>query len=140
MYKINLSSVGKNKEAWLEEALVLYQKRMQQLIQLQFHWVKTTDQLIKALEKESQIVCFDPNGDPLTSEKFAKALEFNLQKGGSKLALVIGPAEGLPDILKKHPLISLSKMIFTHQLTRIVVLEQIYRATQIWKNSPYHFS
>lgn len=95
---------------------------------------------MKALEKESQILCFDPLGDPLTSEHFAKALESNLQKGGSKLALVIGAADGLPSSLKKYPLISLSKMIFTHQLTRLVVLEQIYRATQIWKNSPYHFS
>lgn len=140
MYKINLYSVGKNKESWLSEALQIYQKRLLSQIDIQFHWLKTTELLIKTLEKESFIVCFDPKGSELTSEQFAETLKQELQKSGCKLSIVIGPAEGLPNVLKKFPLISFSKMIFTHQLSRIIALEQIYRAVQIWKNSPYHFS
>ena len=140
MYKINLYSVGKNKETWLSNALQIYQKRLLNQIDIQFHWHKTTELLVKALEKEPAIICFDPKGKDLTSEEFADTLKSELQKGGCKLSIVIGAAEGLPVSLKTFPLISFSKMIFTHQLSRIIVLEQIYRAVQIWKNSPYHFS
>ncbi|MCH9631855.1 MAG: Ribosomal RNA large subunit methyltransferase H [Chlamydiae bacterium] len=140
MYKINLYSVGKNKEAWLEDALNLYQKRMQKQVQLHFNWFKSSELLLKALQKENQIFCFDPKGVSLTSESFAKTLEKGLIEGGSQVTFVIGEAHGLTQELKNYPLISLSKMIFTHQLTRLVVAEQIYRAVQIWNNSPYHFS
>ncbi len=140
MYKINLYSVGKSKEPWLSQALLLYKNRLKSKIQLNFHWVKTTEHLSKALEKETLIYALDPRGDLLTSEEFADKLRLGFEKNGCELALVIGGVEGLPSILKKHPLISLSKMIFTHQLSRIIVAEQIYRAVQIWNNSPYHFS
>ena len=140
MYKINLYSVGKNKEAWLGEALGLYQKRMQKQVQLQFHWFKSSNLLLKALQKEKSVLCFDPKGDSLTSEEFALALEKGLTSGGAQISLVIGEAAGLTPELKKYPLISFSKMIFTHQLSRLIITEQIYRAVQIWNNSPYHFS
>lgn len=140
MFKINLYSVGKNKETWLEQALSLYQKRLQNQLILQFNWVKHSDQLIKLLEKEKNIICFDPLGKALTSEDFAETIKQSLIKGGSQLTLLIGGAEGIPEVFKSCPLISLSKMIFTHQMTRLIVTEQIYRATQIWSNSPYHFS
>lgn len=140
MYKINLYSVGKNKESWLEEALALYQTRLQKQITIHFNWLKNSDQLLKALQKESKVYCFDPQGESLTSDQFADTLQNGLVQGGSQVALVIGEAQGLTKELKNYPLISLSKMIFTHQLTRLVVMEQIYRAVQIWNNSPYHFS
>lgn len=114
--------------------------RMQKQIQLQFNWVKNSEQLLKALQKENEIICFDPNGASLTSEAFASTLESKLIKGGSQIALVIGEAQGLTPELKNYPLISFSKMIFTHQLSRLIVVEQIYRSVQIWNNSPYHFS
>lgn len=140
MYKINLYSVGKNKEAWLNDALKEYQKRLQKQIQLHFQFFKTTEQMVKALQNESFIICLDPKGEELTSESFAQSLKLSLEKGGCSLAIVIGESRGLPPSLKKHPLISFSKMIFTHQLSRLIITEQIYRAVQIWNRSPYHFS
>lgn len=140
MYKINLYSVGKNKESWLEEALSLYQTRLSSKIKLHFIWAKNSIQLMKFLEKERHIICFDPKGAELTSEAFSKTLFDSLDAAGSSLALVIGEASGLTEPLKKHPLISLSKMIFTHQMSRLIVAEQIYRAQAIRDNSPYHFS
>lgn len=140
MYKINLYSVGKNKETWLNDALKEYQKRLQKQIQLLFNFSKTTEQMVKALQNESFIICLDPKGEELSSESFAQFLKQNLEKNGCNLALVIGESRGLPLILKKHPLVSFSKMIFTHQLSRLIITEQIYRAVQIWNRSPYHFS
>jgi len=140
MYKINLYSVGRSKEGWLEEALTLYQKRLSSKIKLHFIWTKNSNQLMKFLEKEKVILCFDPKGEALSSEDFSKTLFNSLERGGSHVALVIGEALGLPPTLKAHPLISLSKMIFTHQVSRLIVAEQIYRALAIRENSPYHFS
>lgn len=132
--------MGKNKEDWLEQALLLYQKRLQKQIFLQFYWLKSSEHIHKALQKETVIFCFDPKGEALTSESFAQILEKGLIQGGSQIALVIGEAKGLSLELKKFPLLSFSKMIFTHQLSRLIITEQIYRAAHIWNNSPYHFS
>jgi len=140
MYKISLYSVGKNKERWLQEALDLYQTRLSNQIKLQFIWVKNSNQLLKFLENEKNIICFDPKGPLLTSEEFSKTLFKELERGGCQLALVIGEAQGLHPSLKNYPLISLSKMVFTHQMTRLIVAEQIYRALAIKQGSPYHLS
>lgn len=62
-----------------------------------------------------------------------------LPPGGSRLVFVIGGAEGLPSALKeKKELWSLSKLTFTHQWARVLLTEQIYRATEIKKGSGYH--
>jgi 23S rRNA (pseudouridine1915-N3)-methyltransferase len=59
---------------------------------------------------------------------------------GGKIALVIGGSDGLTPWMKQKAkwLISFSKLTFTHQITRLILLEQIYRALQIHKNTPYH--
>jgi 23S rRNA (pseudouridine1915-N3)-methyltransferase len=64
-----------------------------------------------------------------------------LDRGGSRLSFVIGGAEGLPSELKntqKLSLLSLSALTFTHQFARIILMEQIYRASEIRKGSAYH--
>ena len=63
----------------------------------------------------------------------------NVQDGGASINFVIGGFDGLPDILlKKYPSLSLSKMTWTHQMARLLLIEQIYRATEIYKGSGYH--
>lgn len=139
MYKIKIFSVGKTKETWLEDALSEYIRRLQPVLAIEFIWAKNDEQLLQLVAKESLVVCLDPNGKLMSSEKFASFLESKLEEGGSRLAFVIGGAEGLPPLLKTSPLqISLSPLTFTHQLTRLVLLEQIYRAFEIIKGSPYH--
>ncbi|MCH9633712.1 MAG: Ribosomal RNA large subunit methyltransferase H [Chlamydiae bacterium] len=133
-------SVGKNKEKWLQDALELYQGRLSSQIKLKFIWSKNSNQLLKFLENEKKIICFDPVGFSFTSEKFSSYLFKALEEGGTQLALVIGEAQGLPEALKKHPAISLSKMVFTHQMARLIVAEQIYRALAIKEGLPYHLS
>jgi 23S rRNA (pseudouridine1915-N3)-methyltransferase len=138
MYKIYLYSVGKSKESWLEDALELYQKRLSSQIKLHFIWAKNSNQLVKLLEDKKNILCLDPKGKMMTSEEFSIYLFKSLEQGGSQLHLVIGAALGLPDELKDFPQISLSKMVFTHQMTRLILTEQIYRALAIQQGSPYH--
>ena len=62
-----------------------------------------------------------------------------LEKGGARITFAIGGAEGFSEEVKKsYPLISLSPLTFTHQMTRLILIEQIYRATEILKGSKYH--
>lgn len=139
MFKIKIISVGKNKEKWLEEALNEYCKRLKPHLQIEFIWTKDDDQFLFFVLKETSYVALDPTGRMLNSEKFADYLIEHLQKEGSRLTFVIGGAEGLPEEIKKNgSLLSLSALTFTHQITRLVLIEQIYRAIEIQKGSQYH--
>lgn len=138
--KIKILSVGKNKEKWLTDALNEYVKRLKPVISFEFLWARNDEQLIAWSEKETPaVICLDPQGDQFDSQEFATFLIKKLEAEGGSLAFVIGGSQGLPDILtKRFPLISLSKLTFTHQLTRLILLEQIYRAFEIARGSQYH--
>lgn len=139
MYKLRIYSVGKTKEDWLESAIAEYLKRLQQVAPIEFILVKNDDQLVSLVEKEEAIICLDPEGQVMDSEKFSSFLIKQLETNGSRLAFVIGGPEGLPATLKKkHPLLSFSPMTFTHQIIRLILVEQIYRAMEINKGSRYH--
>jgi 23S rRNA (pseudouridine1915-N3)-methyltransferase len=139
MYKIKILSIGKTKEVWLEEALNEYLKRLQPVAAFEFNWAKNEKHLLELARKETCAICLDANGKLMTSEQFSLFIHDGLLKYGSRLTFVIGGAEGLPSELKKNrDLISLSPMTFTHQATRLVLLEQIYRAFEIAKGSKYH--
>ncbi|OJU82670.1 MAG: 50S rRNA methyltransferase [Chlamydia sp. 32-24] len=141
MFKIKIISIGKNKETWLENALAEYKKRLCQLVEFTFIWAKDNDHLLQIIEKESKqsIICLDPNGKEFDSLQFSKFIQDRLIKADSRLAFVIGGAEGLPLSLKSgYELVSLSRLTMTHQLTRLFLIEQLYRAFEIAKGSPYH--
>lgn len=138
MYKITLYSVGKSKEAWLQDALSIYQTRLKNKITFDFKWAKNSNQLVKWLEKEQKIICLDEGGKEYSSTQFSKFFFKQLEQFGCELHLVIGDAEGIPKELKKFMSLSLSKMTFTHQMARLVLIEQIYRAWTIKEGIPYH--
>ncbi len=139
MLKIKILGVGKTKEPWLENAIAIYLQRLKNQVQIEFVFVKDDLQLTAALAKEPAIVCLDSTGKLMTSEQFSSFTMKKLEEGGSRLTFVIGGAEGLPlEIKNIYPLISLSKLTFTHQMIRLMLIEQIYRAFEIIKGSPYH--
>lgn len=139
MLKIKILSVGKTKEPWLEEALAEYVKRLKPTAELEFVWAKNDAQLTSLAEQETLPICLDPNGLMMNSAEFSTFLLKKLEEGGSRTCFVIGGADGLPAMLKKgRSLISFSRMTFTHQITRLVLIEQIYRAFEIFKGTKYH--
>lgn len=87
-----------------------------------------------------RIVALDVKGRSLTSEQFAQFLEKEFTAAGARVSFFIGGSDGLPpEILEKaSSRISLSALTFTHQITRLVLMEQLYRACEILKGSPYH--
>lgn len=139
MLKLKIFSIGKTKEKWLNEAFNEYIKRLKPFVQIDCLWAKDSPQLVEWAQKESSYLCLDPAGHTFTSEGFSQFLFQQWEREGSRLNLMIGGAEGLPPELKqKGILISLSPLTFTHQITRLVLIEQIYRAIEIKKGSHYH--
>jgi 23S rRNA (pseudouridine1915-N3)-methyltransferase len=140
VFDITIYSVGKNKESWLTEALDEYVKRLKGTVKIQWVLLKNDEELENQVFLEKSWIALDPKGKVFSSEEFSKFLIKNIELEKGKLQFVIGSSEGLTPKLRngaKH-LFSLSPLTFTHQITRLVLLEQIYRAIQIHKNTPYH--
>ncbi len=140
MYKIKVYSVGKTKETWLQEALEEYEKRLKPILGFEWILAKTDENLKQLLEKEANFICLDPQGRQLSSEQFCHFLIKELERCHSRMSFVIGGHSGIPLKLKtlSRNLISLSKMTFTHQITRLILVEQIYRSLEINKGTAYH--
>lgn len=136
MIKIRILSIGKNKENWLDEALKDYADRLKRTAKIEWAWVENEIELEKRIDGHT--IALDPQGRQMNSEQFSAFLMKEVEKGGARLTFVIGGAEGLSPALKKHTLISLSPLTFTHQMARLILIEQIYRAFEIDRGSPYH--
>ena len=140
MVRIKIFSISKTKESWLQEALEAYEKRLKAIMPIEWIFAKNNEQLSGFLEKESHFIALTLSAKEPTSEQFASDLYLWLERFGSRLNFVIGGAEGIPQNLieKAFQTISLSKLTFTHQMARLLLIEQIYRATEIHKKSGYH--
>ena len=136
MIKIRILSIGKNKESWLDEALKDYSDRLKRTAKIEWLFVESNPELEKKIDGHT--IALDPQGKLYSSEQFSELLLKEVEKGGSRLTFIIGGPEGLPPSFKKLPLISLSPLTFTHQMARLILVEQIYRAFEIDRGSPYH--
>jgi 23S rRNA (pseudouridine1915-N3)-methyltransferase len=140
MFKIKVYTIGKLKETWLEKILAEYTKRLCTSLTIEWNLAKNQSQLDMFLEKETHYICLDPKGHQLTSLAFSQFLFQNLEINGSRLSFIIGGAEGLSSKIKgkASQVISLSLLTFTHQMTRLILVEQLYRAVEIEKGTQYH--
>lgn len=137
MIRIQILSPGKIKDAWLEDALQEYLKRLSSYAEVTCHWCKDETAFQKLLSSQKDVIYLDPQGKEYTSEGFSEYMFKEIERGGSKITFAIGGPEGFKDLEGKKK-ISLSKMTFTHQMARVILLEQIYRAFEIDKGSEYH--
>lgn len=96
--------------------------------------------ILKAIPGGYRVFALDENGTEHTSEELAKGLERLMVQGVSSVAFVVGGSAGLdPAVLARADgSISLSRMTLPHQLARVVLLEQVYRAFRIMRGEPYH--
>ena len=137
--RVRIVSPGKNKERWLEDAIELYTTRLRGTLELECVWVRDDAALVKQARDAGSVIALDPLGKTCTSEEFSELLFAAIERGGSRLSFIIGGAEGLPkEVRADATLVSLSRLTFTHQMARLVLAEQIYRATEIRKGSGYH--
>ena len=140
MYKIKVFSIGKTKEPWLIQGLEEYTKRLKPLASITWILAKNEDLLNSYLKKENSFICLDEKGICSSSSDFSRLIQKELEQGGTSLSFVIGGDTGISENLKKNAscILSLSSLTFTHQMTRLILLEQLYRAFEIQKGSPYH--
>ena len=150
--KINIVCVGKIKEKYFLDAIDEYKKRLSRFVTFSIIEVdeaskeenlekKNEIEGKKLLEKcSSVIVCLDRQGKELESTELAKFIENKQVSGTSEISFVIGGSNGLSrEILQKASLVlSFGKITFPHQLFRVVLTEQIYRAITIINGLPYH--
>lgn len=146
--KITLIVVGKLKERFLVEGVAEYAKRLQKFARLEVREVaecRTVEEegqkILSLVPKDSWLCVLDVAGVELSSEGFAKKIAALTLSGVSNLTFTIGGAFGLSEELRQAASfrLSLSKMTFTHQMARLVLVEQIYRAFKINRNEPYHW-
>ncbi|OWZ83507.1 23S rRNA (pseudouridine(1915)-N(3))-methyltransferase RlmH [Natranaerobius trueperi] len=158
--KFTIIAVGKIKEKYLIQGIKEYQKRIIPYAKLEIKEVKDTplpsklhtEEVNKVKREEEErirtyisskdyLIILDPNGNQLTSKDFAKKLDKLSLHGTSNITLVIGGTLGLSEKLKQEAdlLLSFSKFTFPHQLMRLILVEQIYRALKINRNEPYHY-
>lgn len=134
--------VGKKSggEDFINDGISEYEKRLSSTMNIQTYFYKTDDELVSAINSQKYLTfCMDENGFEYTSREFSKIVFDSFEESGAHITFVIGGFSGLPKSLKsKHKLISLSKMTWTHQMARLLLVEQLYRANEIHKGSKYH--
>lgn len=148
---IRIAAVGKIKETFFTQALEEYSKRLSGYYKLQIIEVadekcdektleKEADKILKVLKDTDYVIALAIQGKKYSSEGFAELIR-QLEVGGkSSITFVIGGSLGLSKRVldRADLLLSFSDMTFPHQLMRIILLEQIYRACKINRNEPYH--
>ena len=160
MLNINIVCVGKIKENYLKDAIAEYSKRLSRfcnlnIVELQdeklpeklnnsvINEVKNKEcgKMIQAIKKDSYIICLDLKGKEFSSEEFSKKIENIALNFNSSITFVIGGTLGLNDeiLSLSNEKVCFSKMTFPHQLIRVFLLEQLFRAFKISNNETYHW-
>ena len=160
MLSINIVCVGKLKEEYIKNAINEYSKRLSKYCSLNFIELqdeklpnklndslideikqKEASKIINHIKKDSYIICLDLKGKELSSEDFSKKIDDIALNFNSSITFVIGGTLGLTDDVLNlaNEKLCFSKMTFPHQLIRVFLLEQLFRAFKISKNETYHW-
>lgn len=133
-------AVGKVKERWIRDGIQEYSKRLRNLAIAEVKDAtleKETTKILAALKSNEKLVLLTEDGGRYTSVEFARFLE---RHQSNNLAFVIGGPEGISDELRDRAwkTLSLSPLTFTHEMARLFLVEQLYRAHNILSGGSYH--
>ncbi len=148
---LRIVAVGKKHESWVVEGIERYQKRLKALFLVE--WVlmahspydgdrarqEESERILSGISAHAFVVVLDERGKTLDSLQFAKTLEEQLDRSVD-IVVIIGGAYGVDDRLRNRAQLvwSLSPLVFPHQLVRLILIEQLYRAQQITIGGQYH--
>ncbi|PKA96662.1 23S rRNA (pseudouridine1915-N3)-methyltransferase [Flavobacteriaceae bacterium MAR_2009_75] len=153
---IKLLAIGKTDSKPLQQLISEYEKRLKHYVKFEIDVIadiknsknlseaqqkeKEGEQILKRLSPTDILVLLDENGKQFSSINFSGYLQKKMNAGIKQLVLVIGGPYGFSENIyqKAEGKISLSKMTFSHQMVRLFIIEQVYRAFTILKNEPYH--
>ncbi|REH93400.1 23S rRNA (pseudouridine(1915)-N(3))-methyltransferase RlmH [Staphylococcus felis] len=157
--KITIVAVGKLKEKYWKQAIAEYEKRLSAYTKIDIVEVpdekapenmsekeieqvkaKEGERILAKIKPLSTVITLEIKGKMLGSEELAKELDQRMIQGASDFTFVIGGSNGLHDTVlqRSNFALSFSKMTFPHQMMRVVLLEQIYRAFKINRGEAYH--
>lgn len=160
MLNISIICIGKIKENYLKDAINEYSKRLSKFCNLKITELldeklpskindsiiaeiknKECDKIIDVIKKDSYIICLDLKGKEYSSEDFSKKIEDIALNFNSSITFIIGGTLGLNEKILSlaNEKICFSKMTFPHQLIRVFLLEQLFRAFKISNNETYHW-
>lgn len=153
---IKIIAVGKIKEKFMQQAIAEYEKRLKGYCSLFVMEIPPenifdealadkykeieAEKILPLIKKDSFVVALEVTGKNFSSEEFASKMKEFANNGINELIFIIGGANGIAQKLSDVAdlKLSFSKMTFTHQMIRLILLEQIYRSYKINLNEPYH--
>ena len=153
---IKLIAIGKTDSVSLQDLIKVYENRLKHYVRFELDIIpdiknvknlseteqkeKEGELILKKLNTTDVLILLDENGKQFGSVEFADFLQKKMNSGIKQLVLVIGGPYGFSDVVyaKAQAKISLSQMTFSHQMVRLFLVEQLYRAFTILKNEPYH--
>jgi 23S rRNA (pseudouridine1915-N3)-methyltransferase len=154
--KIQLWSIGKDNDPYIRDGIAIFQKRLQHYVDFELRLIPTVKQaaslsipelkkqeariITEMLQPQDYLVALDEHGKMMTTLQLADFLQQRANAGTRQLVLLIGGAFGLdPSILQRAQWkLSLSSLTFPHQLVRLIMTEQLYRAYSVLHNEKYH--
>ena len=154
--KMLLLSVGKTTENFLSEGVEIFRKRIERYILFETEYIaelknagalaekeqknREGEKILKKVSPSDYLVLLDDKGKHFTSTGFAEFIGKRMYTSGKKIIFVVGGPYGFSDEVyaRADERLSLSRMTFTHQMVRLVFVEQLYRAFTILNNEPYH--
>ncbi len=156
--KFQFWSIGKVNELYVKEGIDMFTKRITNYFPVQWNIIpmpknagtmseqdlkkKEAEIIFNILQKDDFLVLLDEKGKQLTSEGLAKFLQQKANESEKNIVFLIGGAFGVSeDVFKRANFTwSLSNLVFPHQLVRLILAEQVYRACTILRNEKYHHS
>jgi 23S rRNA (pseudouridine1915-N3)-methyltransferase len=156
--KIQLWSIGKNNESYVKEGVEDFTRRISKYFPVEWNLMPTPknagmlsemdlkkkegETILEWLKKDDYLVVLDERGQSLTSPQLADFLQARANDSVKTLIFLIGGVYGVDEaVLKRANMTwSLSKLVFPHQLVRLILAEQLYRACTILRNEKYHHS
>ena len=148
---INVVAVGKKHEDWVEDGIRRYEKRLKQPWNLTWELIahssfegdrarqEESERILKRLKTDDTVLLLDEQGVMLTSPQLCAQIEGSFAATGRTI-VIIGGSYGVTESLQERAdtVISLSKLVFPHQLVRLLLVEQLYRAQEIARGGHYH--
>jgi len=154
--KIQLWSIGKENDPYIKEGIAIYQKRLQHYVDFELRLIPTVKQaaslsipelkkqeakiILDLLQPQDYLLALDEHGKMMTTLQLADFLQQRTNAATRQLVLLIGGAFGLDATIlqRAQGKLSLSQLTFPHQLVRLIVTEQLYRAYSVLHNEKYH--
>ena len=156
--KFQLWTIGKNHEPYIKDGVELFTKRIGNYYTAEWNIIpmpknaaslsetdlkkKEGEIIIGLLQKDDYLVLLDERGKQISSEELANFIQLRANESIKQIVFLIGGAYGVSDAVKLRAnyVWSLSKLVFPHQLVRLILAEQVYRACSINRNEKYHHS